>query len=367
MQILPNLRSLSRSACLLWSATIITLAGCRNDHPETLSIQVIQEFPERDLRGYGRVSGEDGVLPGGAHLLTVECESSEKANVLQAKFLSDLQLLPKVSRETQEVDGETIEMIQADGQGYILAGRKESAVRILSSESLDGILEGIKGLDWSGWEFNTDVEVPMYLDRWDKWGFRAHFRPWTAPPKNYLQSQEGEAYDYVEELDFAEEMGQIGFVTFNGPHSMDTAAGLDNSMWWEWMIPLAEERGLPFGLNIKVAEGVEAPWLMNRYRDQEMQPMPQFSGSYMRIGSPYFGTRGTSSWAAVEANQIQFDLAEAALRRFEDNNNMITVLEPHGELKNLAHSIFLEYGPLADTSYQEYLRSRYESLAELNR
>ncbi len=350
------------STLLFCGASVIAFTGCNDE----LSVAVHESFPERDLRGYGTVAGTEGVLASGASLLTIKCESPEKAELLQAKYLSDLGLLPKVNVETHAFNGVSIQVMHADSQGYILAARKGSTVRILSAEQREAIVAGLSEGDWTDWAFSTETEVPMYLDRWDKWGFRSHFRPWTAPSKDYVKSQGEGSYDYLEEINFAEEMGKTGFVAFNGPHSMDTAGGLDNSMWWEWMVPLAEERGLPLGLNIKVAEGIEAPWLMNRYREQEMQPMPQFSGSYMRIGSPFFGTRGTSSWAAKDANQIQFDMTENFLRRFQDNENVITILEPHGELKNLDHSIFLEYGPVADAGYQEYLQTVYSNLDALN-
>ncbi|WPJ96771.1 beta-galactosidase trimerization domain-containing protein [Coraliomargarita algicola] len=350
---------------LLAGISLFTLVAC-NDSNDQLNVNVQEIFPERDLRGFGTVSAEQGVLSSGATVLTIESESLEKAELLQAKYLSDLSLLPKVSVQTYEVDGQTAKVIHAEEQGYILTARNGNVVRILASDSRDALLAGLNEANWSDWAFSTEMEVPMYLDRWDKWGFRAHFRPWTTAPKDYVDAQGEGPYDYLEEFDFAEKTGQIGFVAFNGVHSMDTAGGLDNQMWWEWMVPLAEERGLPLGLNIKVAEGSEGTWLMNRYRDQQMQPMPQFAGTYMRLGSPYFGTRGTSSWSAKEANQIQFDIAESMLRKYQDNENVVTVLEPHGELKNLNHSIFLEYGPVADAGYQEYLKSIYADLDALN-
>ncbi|WPJ96773.1 beta-galactosidase trimerization domain-containing protein [Coraliomargarita algicola] len=352
---------------LLCAVSALALGGCNDETVSKLSVTVRENFPAKELRGYGTVSGTDGMLASGANLLTIECESPEKAELLQAKYLSDLGLLPQVTVEAHDFNGQAIQVFHAEGQGYIVTARKENLVRILSAEQRGVAIAGLMEGDWSDWSFSTETKVPMYLDRWDKWGFRSHFKPWYGAPKDYIQAQGGGSYDFLQEFEFAEEMGHVGLLPFNGPHSMDTAGGLDDSMWWEWSLPLAEERGLPYGFSITVAAGSEAPWLMNRYRDQEMQPMPQFGGSYMRIGSPYFGTRGTTSWAADEANQVQFDLVEAVLRRFQDRENVVTVLEPHGELKNLAHSIFLEYGPVADAGYQAYLQTIYTDLNALNR
>ena len=345
---------------------ILAFSACSHKGPESFASTPLESFPQVDLRGYGKVSGELVNLSGGANLLTIKVETPEKAALLQAKYLSDLTLLPKADEFGLAVRGEDVPSVYAEGQGYIVAARKENLVRILAGTTQSEMEAALDQGDWRGWTYSSNVEVPMYLDRWDRWGFRSHFKPWLAPPKEYVRAQGEGAYDYLAEFDFASETGKIGFLAFNGPHSMDTAAGLDNASWWVWMVPLAQERGLPLGLNIKVAEGSEAPWLMNRYRDQQMEPMPQFAGTYMRIGSPYFGTRGTASWGAQDLNQIQFDLAESTLRRYEDNDNIVTILEPHGELKNLNHSIFLEYGSVADESYREYLRTVYPKLIDLN-
>ncbi|MGE9296090.1 MAG: hypothetical protein ACQKBV_07385 [Puniceicoccales bacterium] len=355
------------AAILLGGTVAITLVALDGESSENAASER-ESFPEVDLRGYGRVSGEETALEDGGSLLTIQCESPQKAALLQAKYLSDLTLLPKVQDVEAPIGatGKQAAAYHAENQGYIVAGRKGSEVKILATQDRDALIAELSNASWSGWEFTSLTTVPMYLDRWDKWGFRAHFKPWLGAPKEYIEEQGGGSYDFLAEFDFAEEMGKTGLIPFNGPHSMDTAGGLDNTMWWEWMLPIAEERGLPIGFNVKVAEGIEAPWLMNRYRDQMMEPMPQFGGTYMRIGSPYFGTRGTSSWSAKDANQIQFDMMETFLRRFEDQDNLVTILEPHGELKNLSHSIFMEYGPVADAGYREYLQEVYTDLDDLN-
>ncbi len=325
-------------------------------------------FREIDLRGYGTVSGVKTDLRGGVSQLSIRCESPEKAKLLQAKYLSDLSLLPKVSESkiTLGRTGQTATARQIEGQGSIVAVRRGSEVRILSAAESAALAAALAGPEWAGWEFATDTEVPMYLDRWDRWGFRAYHRTWENPPKDYKPAQAKGGYDFLSEFQFAEEMDRTGLVVFTGPNAMDTAGGLNRDVWWDWIVPQTEARGLPLGLNLKVAEGIEATWLTNRYREQMMEPMPQFGGSFFRIGTPFYGGRGTASWAAKEANQIQFDMAETMLRRFKDQPNLTTVLEPHGELKNVAHSIFVEYGSVADASYRKYLKTRYDDLRALN-
>lgn len=325
-------------------------------------------FPEIDLRGYGRVSGKESTLPDGATLLTIQCQSPDKAELLQAKYLSDLTLLPKV-KETQVAlgkSGKKVPVRQAEDQGYILAARKGSEVRILAASELPVLETALGAKDWADWSFSTDVAVPMYLDRWDRWGFRAYYRSWAEPPKGSDGAQGNGGYDVLQEFQFAEDMDRTGILTQTTANPMDTAGGLNNDVWWDWIVPLTKAHGLPLGLNIKVAEGIEAPWLTNRYRDQMMVPMPQFGGTFFKTGSPFHGGRGTASWNAKEANQVQFDMVETLLRRFKDQPNLVTVLEPHGELKNLAHSIFMEYGPVADAGFQAYLKTQYPDIKALN-
>jgi hypothetical protein len=336
--------------------------------PATASAAREVVFPETSLRGYGSVSGKQRVLPGGASLLTIQCESPAKAELLQAKYLSDIALLPKtqVAQAALGGAGKKVPARLVENQGYLVAARKGSEVRILAAGELAAVEAVLAEKDWASWTFATEATVPMFLDRWDRRGFRAYYRSWMTPPKDYPPAKAEGGYDILKEFEFAEEMGRTGILTQTQSNPMDTAAGLHNDVWWDWIVPQTQARGLPLGLNIKVAEGSEATWLPNRFRDQMMQPMPQFGGTYFKTGSPFHGLRGTASWNAKEANQIQFDMVETLLRRFKDQPNLVTVLEPHGELKNLAHSIFMEYGPVADIGFQTYLKENYADIGALN-
>jgi hypothetical protein len=296
---------------LLGGSVSLSLDGCRATSSADATAAATtatagEVFPEVDLRGYGRVSGQQTSLTGGASLLTIQCESSAKAELLQAKYLSDLSLLPKT--QTAQVAlggaGETVPARQAENQGYILAARKGTEVRILAASELTSLEAALAGKEWAAWSFTTDATVPMFLDRWDRWGFRAYYRAWASPPDGYAPAKEEGGYDILKEFQFAEDMERTGILTQTTSHQMDTAGGLNNDVWWDWIVPQTQAHGLPLGLNIKVAEGSEATWLTNRFRDQMMQPMPQFGGTYFKTGTPYYGLRGTASWSAKEANQI---------------------------------------------------------------
>ncbi len=82
---------------LLGGAVALAQPASNNKAPADVSDSKIRTvFPEIELRGYGRVSGKTATLSGGASLLTIRCESPSKAELLQAKYLSDMALLPKV-------------------------------------------------------------------------------------------------------------------------------------------------------------------------------------------------------------------------------------------------------------------------------
>jgi len=348
------------------TAVLAQFESIARSHADAVAHEVL--FPEIELRGYGRVSGKESTVPNGASLLTIQCESPDKAERLQAKYLSDLTLLPKVTGVQVVLggSGETVPARKAEGQGYIVAARKGGEVRIVAAVELANLETALSGKDWAGWSFSTDVAVPMYLDRWDRFGFRAYYRSWAEPPKGSSGASGATGYDILKEFQFAEGMNRMGILTQTTSNPLDTAGGLNNDVWWDWIVPLTQAHGLPLGLNVKVAEGIEATWLTNRYRNEMMEPMPQFGGTFFKTGSPFHGGRGTASWNATEANQVQLDMVETLLRRFKDQPNLVTVLEPHGELKNVAHSIFVEYGPVADAGFQTYLKTRYADVKALN-
>ena len=45
--------------------------------------------------------------------------------------------------------------------------------------------------------------------------------------------------------------------------------------------------------------------------------------------------------------------------------NITTILEPHGEPRHGDYDLFMEYGPVADVSFRKYLKTKYETSADL--
>ena len=92
----------------------------------------------------------------GASALTVSCATVAKAKLLAVKYVSDLESLPGVS--TIALLGPPALTAHAvRGLGLIAAVRDVVNALALSSSRLIS---------------KSEVQVPMYLDRWDKFGFR---------------------------------------------------------------------------------------------------------------------------------------------------------------------------------------------------
>lgn len=111
---------------------------------------------------------------------------------------------------------------------------------------------------------------------------------------------------------------------------------------------------------------VSSTWLLNRYRDQTMQKMPQYCGAFHSIASPYLGGTGVLSWCAQDAKDVELSLLQRIVKRYAGQDNVVDFLEPHGELKHGDYDIFLEYGPVADRSYRTFLKEKYRSTGRLS-
>ncbi len=289
------------------------------------------DFQPKKLRGYGVVSGTVEKVSG-IKVLKIDCESPEKAALLQSKYLSDLKLGgPSRLRDhlNAYVKGKTV---------YILNGK--NAKQIADYARANGLSAG------------KTVEVPMYLDAWDKYGFRFYYRPWAAP-------RGVRNYDPTGEFDFAEKLGSLGFVFWTKNEAMDFTYGLTNRRWWDWAERMASRRKLPIVLN---TSNTGAPWLSNTFRDQTAMKAPQYCGSFHSVAKPDLGGTGFISWASTQAKGVEMSILQRLIKQYSKYPNVIEYLEPHGEPFHGKYTMFLEYGPVADKSYRKYLKEQFGSL-----
>jgi len=311
-----------------------------------------QEWPAQKLRGYGEVSARAENAERFSRL-EIRCESAEKAGIVHAKFVSDLHALGGVRDETRTVGDLAVPVLVAPEQGVVSAFRSGKSVVIVSSASEAGWLEGALPLKkkLAGAELTPQSQVPMFLDAWDRYGFRFYYRPWEMP-----KGQKWSDYPVLGEFDFAKRENNRGFVFWAETANVDNAVGLDNELWWDWGARAAARRNLPVVINTM---NVEPTWLLNGHRDEGMGLMPQFCGSYHGVASTGSAGMRSVSWCADEAKDAQLAAIRRIAERTADRPNTLEYLEPHGELRHGDFDIFLEYGPVADASFRAFLKEKY--------
>ncbi len=293
-----------------------------------------QSFPPVHLRGYGSVSAIQKVLRPGSSLLTIQCESDSNAKLLLAKYLSDISLLPPV-------DPSEIAAGRLGNRVFLAADKLGRAPSLLPTGTIQ----------------KAEMRVPMWLDRWDRFGFRFYTRQWETPPNENIPP-----YDVLSEFDFAKKTN-TGMIFWADQSQLDTSEGMMQDSWWEWAQREAKSAEIPVGINL---QAVPANWLVNRYREDTTYKMPQYIGGFYKVGDPWLGGMGWFSWASKAGENAQLGLLQSEVKRRASDPNVVTFLEPHGELKHGNHDLFLEYGPAADIAFRAFLKRRYKSIETLN-
>ncbi|MFA6962256.1 MAG: hypothetical protein WC205_15995 [Opitutaceae bacterium] len=354
----------SRSLHALRALAVFVLLSVQADCAESRTdLAVTHTLPRVTLRGFGELSAVFWQNPArDASLLVVTCENEARARLTHAKYLSDLAILPGLESVRLSAVEPVIHAWRRSGDGALFAAAwRERRVVILAAaneERLRGLLAaGAPGLRSD--DFAPGDEVPMWLDRWDKFGFRFYYRAWELPPG----ARSFADYDFARDFDFAEQSGRTGLVFWANAEEMDSAEGMTNEPWWRWAFDEAAARRLPVGFNLNV-DAIGQGWFFNRHRDQTSLKAPQFSGSTHKIANPYFNGSGLLSWSATGARDEVLGLLQGALRRVADTPGLVSILEPHGELRHGQHDILLDYGPVADAGLRRFLRRRYAAPAD---
>jgi hypothetical protein len=304
-------------------------------------------YPPVKLRGYGTVSGDVVALAHGASRLTIHCESEAKARLLEAKYLSDLGLLPGVTPAPGNVAERQIE-----GQGIIAASRDGNDVII---EARDGSSAG-----WSSRQTGADTAditekdagVPMYLDRWDRYGMRYYYAA-LALPSNISAPPTPTPYSPADDFTFAMDSGNCGLVLWQSPFPTEQAEGILKTPMWDWVVTQAKKTGVPLGINIST--GVPCS-LYNRYREEWSMSDPQYLGGFYGLLSP---DEGIFSWDSVAGRDAQMAELQLTVRQYDKVDNVVNWLNPDGEMGHDAPDNLINYGPTADAGYRKFLKAKY--------
>jgi len=307
----------------------------------------VDHFPAVKLRGYGTVSGDLTALQHGASRLTIHCESEAKARLLEAKYLSDLGLLPGVTSSP----GNLAER-QVQGQGIIAASR----------DGRDVIIEATDGSSAGFFHKHPDVDtaditekqagVPMYLDRWDRYGMRYYYAA-LALPSNISAPPTPTPYSPANDFTFAMDSGNCGLVMWQSPFPTEQAEGILKTPMWEWAVTQARATGVPLGINLDM--GVPCS-LFNRYREEWKMADPQYLGGFYGLLSP---DEGIFSWDSVAGRDAQLAELQLTIRQFNHVDNIVNWLEPNGEMGHDAPDNLINYGPTADAGYRQFLKAKY--------
>ena len=341
-----------------------TLAAVSAATPQTAS-EVIH-LPPLALRGYGTVSAVFRRLQlahGSASVLQITCESAAKALLTQAKYLSDARSLPGVKLMHSAIPGRSMTILTAtDGAAFagVVAGTLVEIFAAPAPSDLIALMDQYVPIGTQGSAFLARLEVPMYLDRFDKHGLLCYYGPFREPPGI---AKPNVPYDFGQDFDFAAQ-NTVGLVFWDNETLNDTAEGLANLGGWRWAAQEARARHLPMHINTSCGPAL---WLTNRFRNETMQKQPQYCGSYYRIGVAEIGAVGTLSWASESGQDVELGVLQDTVRRFVGYPNVVGWLEPHGEADYPPLSWLVEYGPVADRDFRRYLEARYASPAELGK
>ncbi|MGI4789476.1 MAG: beta-galactosidase [Janthinobacterium lividum] len=345
--------------CAAAQSFAISSAGFTLQHNETL--------PPIPLRGYGTVAADNALYAARSGspvaVLSISCADAAHARLMLAKYASDLHCLGGVSDETLHSGKHAWKAYHAGGQGWIVAGRNGRKLAVVSSPSnagLAGALASCPGVISPAFSQDTSAVIPMYLDKFDKYGFSFWYQPGSSP-----QGQ-GDTYDpFKQDLQYAKKMG-VGLQNMLDPDYADSAENLANFASTGWVTDADRLLGVP--TFIQFGGGTAgALWLANRWPEQIQQHAPGFTGDwYGNYGTYMGGPPAHISYSSGPAEDAENAIIARMVKHYSDYPTVTGYLEPHGEMGQSPVDLFLEYGAVADANYRRYLRQKYETVQAVN-
>jgi hypothetical protein len=329
------MRVLRPSCCFIFLA-ISTFAGVA---------QTAETLAPVPLRGYGTLSGKWQTFSHGS-FLQVTCESEDKAKIVHAKYISDLQELPGVTAGTSGAMP-----AWNFGSESFLAARDGKEVDIVTGDSPSALAQ-IAGtvLPKNPVIFKPEVAVPYFLDRWDQHGFRFYYDTRSLP-----EGQTYATFDKGTELDWSVK-NSTGLQLWDPVYEYDVAQGITSKNDISWATDAARVKNIPLGINISTNNQV---WLENWFPQDMAQHMPQFLGAY--YNGPMMTEDGMRflSWDSVTGENYQLATIQQDVKHFNAFDNVTSWLEPHGEMGHGDSDFLMDYGPVADVAFRGWLKAKY--------
>lgn len=318
--------------------------------------------PPVKLRGYGVVAGTftateiDGQSAG---VLRIVCQDQEKAKLVQAKYLSDLQLLPGVERAERPArsGGTPLSFYAVKDQGFVVAARSGATVWILASPTVAG-LEKLVEQNMAACKdpvvWTPEVNVPMFLDRWDKHGFRFYYGPFVKP--RGADNRDVATYDPRQDFDFAKQSGDVGLVVWTPPYGGPSADGIIGFNSRDWVFKAARQLRLPMGVNLGLEDKNVS--LANRYPNDMTPNADSYVGGW--YGALNFGGT-TVAWSSDAVQDVALAQLQPLVRQLNREDTVVNWLEPHEEMGHGVCDVLDDHGPNARLNFHRFLKTKYKT------
>jgi len=371
-----SLRVVTRTLCLLALMIVAAASQAHAADAATLGPQPASMLASVNLRGYGTIFAEMESVSAErakASVLRITCQSRPKAELVLAKYLSDLRALPGVTAGKLAIGGgRELPGWQVTGQGWILAALADRTVVIVAGEKPPAVRRAAERAFARGvFTFTPSVSVPAYLDKWDKHGWSFYNWLWHTPDKKEFPQLARAGYDFSKPYDYSSEYewaarNHTGMVYDMYQFSHDRGAGMNDYADFTWATQACHRYGLDFQIQPDLNDNM--PWWANRYRAETIGKMPGYVGNFHSINDPRMGAAGLCSWCSIKGKDELLALAQQLVRRYAGDPNCSTIMEPHNEEGGHGDAhLLIEFGPLADASYRRYLwQERRLSLPELS-
>ena len=321
------------------------------------------DLPKVELRYFGVNSGQYSryQTPNGeASLLRIETESEEKTIFLRDKYLYEL--TQGIGQNPPVLADDRMTLYSLGDRGILAVWysgaiwHSDQSLFFAMAKDISELVPLLKN-NHSGVSISrghpTFVVPPLPVRAWNDYPFRFYYwfdqRPRGVEARNY---------QFLPEFDWAEQQ-QTGFIDWVGVATNDSAEGLSVLSSVNWAIRAAGRRDLPVVVNTSLTNTQAAN--ANRFAYEVQRGMPDFVGSFYCVADPSHAGVRELSWTSQTGKDAILATLQEVIRQTKDHPNVIEYLEPHSELRHGNHDIYLEYGPVADASFQQFLKQEYKN------
>ena len=325
-----------------------------------------KELPETTLRGYGKVSGEYYQFKDGS-IVKIRCADEEKAKLTQAKFLSDEQLLPGVKlTPTASLVG----ALEVQGEGAVAAIRSGNIVFLLnatSSANLEKLAADALSGEKEALASKAEVTVPMWLDKWDKYGWRQ--TDYDLARMYMPDGSDRNTFDFFKPMEWMKRI-HLGLGVDPLISHQDFGEGMVSEPFLNWIENSAAELEIPFNLRSMTPKvDATSTWFANRHIDAMQQKAPYYVGNfYTATPDPGWGNNSrTVAWSSGDVEDEYLSVVQQGIRNVAGFANLIDYNYPQQEVAHGYHDMLVEYGPVADVTYRKFLKAKYGDIESVNK